>query len=247
MQTRYLPVALALLAGLWVGATQASVVISATRVVFAAQEREVTVQLTNQGVAPALVQAWLDDGDAQAEPEAIQVPFSVSPAMFRLDPDKGQALRLIHTREPMPQDRESLFWLNVLEIPSVASGADAPANSLQIAVRSRIKVLFRPQGLSGLPAQAPAGVQWALRREAGAWQLQARNPSAYFVNLGDISLDLDGQVQALGSGYVAPFDRATFVLANATQTATARVRYIAIDDYGAGRPGDSPVELGHDR
>ena len=80
----------------------ASVVIAGTRVIFPGQDKEVTVQLNNAGQLPALVQAWLDEGDAAASPEAINVPFTLTPAMFRLDPGNGQALRLLHTGAALP-------------------------------------------------------------------------------------------------------------------------------------------------
>jgi hypothetical protein len=47
----------------------ASVVINGTRVIYPSDEREVTVKLSNEGSLPALVQAWLDDGDPRALPQ----------------------------------------------------------------------------------------------------------------------------------------------------------------------------------
>jgi chaperone protein EcpD len=100
-----------------VSSAHASVVISGTRVVYQAKEREVTVKLSNEGSSPALVQVWLDTGNPNATPDESDVPFTLTPPLFRLDPKKGQSLRLIYTQEPLPQDKESLFWLNVLEVP----------------------------------------------------------------------------------------------------------------------------------
>ncbi|MDE1167961.1 MAG: fimbria/pilus periplasmic chaperone [Pseudomonas sp.] len=228
----------ALLACLWLGTAQASVIISATRVIYPAQEREVTVQLSNQGRTPALVQAWLDTGDASAEPHATQVPFSISPAMFRLDPDKGQALRLIHSREPLPNDRESLFWLNVLEIPPRLGAEEAGGNHLQMAIRQRIKVMFRPAGLPGSAVQALQGVQWTLLREGRGWQLQADNRSPFYVNLGEVNLVLGARSYAAGAGFVAPFGQQRFAVegAEGLQPDQAQVSVIAINDHGAGVP-----------
>ena len=103
------------------GSAHAGVVISGTRVIYQAKEREVTVKLSNEGDAPALVQVWLDTGNPNAMPDESKVPFTLSPPLFRLDPKKGQSLRLIYTQEPLPQDKESLFWLNVLEVPPRAA------------------------------------------------------------------------------------------------------------------------------
>lgn len=73
----------ALLAGLFTLAfsafqSQASIVVSGTRVVYPGNEREITVKLSNTGKTPVLVQSWIDKGDVEARPEKIQVPFTSS-------------------------------------------------------------------------------------------------------------------------------------------------------------------------
>ena len=93
---------------LLIGDVQASVVIAGTRVIFPGQDREVTLKISNNGGAPALVQAWLDNGNQDSSPDTIDVPFTISPAMFRLDPSKGQALRIISTGASLAQDKETL-------------------------------------------------------------------------------------------------------------------------------------------
>ncbi|WP_164671810.1 fimbria/pilus periplasmic chaperone, partial [Pseudomonas viridiflava] len=96
----------------------AGVVIDGTRHIYPQQRREITLRLTNDDErAPRLVQVWLDQGDPASDPSNSEVPFSLSPPVFRLYPQKSQAVRLVYTEEPLPADRESLFWLNALEIP----------------------------------------------------------------------------------------------------------------------------------
>jgi len=223
------------------GTAHASVVIGTTRVIYPAGAAEVTVQVLNRDPTPALLQVWLDDGDAAADPQAIQVPFLVSPAMFRVEADKGQALRIMHTGEPLASDRESLFWLNMLQIPP---RAEVPANQLQMAIRTRIKLMYRPQGLPGKVAEAPAGVRWRLVSEGGRQVLLADNPSPYVVNLGEVNLVSGGRALQAGAGHVLPFAQARFFPdGTASMGANASVRYIALDDYGAGRPGEAQVSM----
>ncbi|MGY4494173.1 fimbria/pilus periplasmic chaperone [Pseudomonas sp. TE3610] len=232
----------ALLAALLLAApAHASVVIGGTRVIYPAQAPEVTVQLLNRDPQPALLQVWIDDGDAQADPNTLKVPFIVSPVMVRIEAEKGQALRVMHTGESMPADRESLFWLNVLQVPP---RADAAGNSLQMAIRTRIKLLYRPQGLAGQASEAPATVIWSTGRSDGQWFVQARNPGPYFVNLGAVRLLAGGRQLEAGAGHVPPFGQARFPINDAPgQDAAARVNFIALDDYGAGRPGEAQVAV----
>ncbi|WP_175774210.1 fimbrial biogenesis chaperone [Burkholderia anthina] len=222
---------------------QAGVVISGTRVVFPGNENEVTVQLTNDAKRPALVQAWLDDGDRHASPETVDVPFTLTPAMFRMEPGNGQTLRLIHTGEPLPADRESLFWLNVLDIPPQADETDA-RNRIQLAVRSRIKVMYRPAALQGNAGDAPKQLVWrVVRTDNGQPALEAVNPTPFVVNFGNVRLKSQGGKYEAGAGYVLPRASARFPLQNFTGTpgANATVEFGGINDWGATKDLELPL------
>ncbi len=51
----------------------AGIVIYGTRIIYPAENKEVMVQLMNQGNRSSLLQAWIDDGDTSLPPEKIQV------------------------------------------------------------------------------------------------------------------------------------------------------------------------------
>src|SRR6478609_879117 len=141
------------------GLCHAAIVITGTRVVYPAEEREVTVKMNNTGTLPALVQTWIDDGNEKTSAQEKSVPFALLPPIFRIDPGKGQSVRMTYTKEPLPQDRESVFWLNVLEIPPRPDAELRDSrNILQMAFRSRIKIFFRPKGLPGNANEAIAGL-----------------------------------------------------------------------------------------
>lgn len=206
----------------------ASVVISSTRFVYPADQAEVTIKLSNEGRAPSLVQAWVDDGRPQADVEMLQVPFSLLPSLFRLDPGKGQSLRLFHTGDTLPQDRESLFWLNVLDVPPKGTG-----NSLQISLRTRIKLFYRPAKLPGKPAQAHRALRWHAQRDGAVWRLRADNPGPYFVNLASLQVFYLGQSLEVEPGHVAPFSSSHFSVTGLGSDDEIKLRYAFIDDHGA--------------
>lgn len=60
-------------------------------------------------------------------------------------------LRISYLGTPLPADRESVFCLNV---KNIAPTSKANRNKLQINVKSRFKIFFRPKGLKGDPALA---------------------------------------------------------------------------------------------
>lgn len=215
----------------------ANVVIANTRVVFPADQSEVTVKLSNVGSTPSLVQSWVDDGRPQAQLQDLQLPFSVMPVMFRLEAGKGQSLRVFHDGEAMPADRESLYWLNVLEVPPKASG-----NALQVAVRSRIKLLYRPTGLPGKAVDGHRLVSWQLLREGKQWGLTAKNDSPYVVNLASVTLQQDGNTPLdLEPNHLLPFASTRFSVERLAGQPDARVHYNFIDDYGAVREASQAV------
>lgn len=213
----------------------ASVVVANTRVVFPASASEVTVRLSNEGRFPSLVQVWIDEG-ALEEPDAeLDGPFSLAPALFRLDAGKQQSLRLFHDGREMPRDRESLFWLNVLDMPPKGGGG----NILQISLRSRIKLFYRPQGLPGKAADAHAQLTWQVTQGAEGWVLQAHNPTPYHVNLGRLEAVRGGVAVKAEPGHVPPMGSAQFDFQQPPQRpgSLEEVRYDYLDDFGAARPG----------
>lgn len=222
----------------------ASVVIAGTRVIFPSSEREVTIQLTNDSKRPALVQAWLDDGDSRALPENIDVPFTLTPSIFRMEAGNGQTLRLVHTGEPLPADRESLFWLNVLEVPPKADATEA-RNRIQLAFRSRIKIMYRPAGLAGNVDDAPSQLDWRVVRIDGGYALEASNPTPFVVNFGNVLLNSAGRKHDAGMGYVLPRSTQRFPIKDlaGAPAADATVEFANINDWGRATDIKRPVSV----
>jgi P pilus assembly chaperone PapD len=242
---RFLPCPLLLALGMiLVTPATASVVIGGTRVVYHGQARETTIKLRNEGEKPALTQAWIDVGDAGTSPAAISVPFILTPPVARIDPGKGQTLRIVYTGEPLPKDKESVFWLNVLDIPPKPSGEEASANRLQLVVRSRIKLFFRPADLPGSAQEAPEKVEWRLVQSNGQPALEARNPTPYHVSYALVEVvDGDKSDKCDDGGMVAPGETRLFPLKGqtATRATQARVHYHAISDYGGAIDGEAAL------
>lgn len=208
----------------------AGVLIDATRIVYPAQEREVTVKFTNKGQGPVLMQIWVDRGDSQSKPQDADAPFLATPPIFRLDPLKGQSVRLAFTGETLPQDRESLFWFNALEIPPLPQNADG--NMMQIAVRSRMKLFYRPSGLPGDLPKAIAQVTWSVQRQADSYVLRGENSSPYHLSFSALSLEQEGRATDTGGGMIAPFGHHDFALPGHTGGAGGKVRFRWMSDFG---------------
>jgi chaperone protein EcpD len=163
-----------------------AMVIEGTRVVVRGADRETVVRMNNQGTTPLVVQSWIDNGEAERNksPDQIQVPFVLTPPISRVDPSKGQTVRIYPAAGTLPQDRESVFWFNVLEIPPKTKNTEE--NLVQFTIRSRLKLFYRPQALGrDVPREAIAQVKWSLATDKDGRQvLRAHNPTPYYFTFG---------------------------------------------------------------
>jgi chaperone protein EcpD len=212
------------------------VLVGGTRVVFPAKDGEVTVRLTNDNEHPVLVESWIDRGDQHSTPESVDVPFLITPPLFRMEAKKEQSLRIVYTHEQLPADRESLFWLNVLEVPPKPTGPQAEGqNLLQLALRSRLKLFYRPAGLKGDPLKAPGELAWKVVADGRGYALEAHNPTAYYVTLSELSLATGGTGATAEVGMVAPMSDLRLALHDVTQkpAAGSTVSFTVINDFGA--------------
>jgi len=218
------------------GVANASVVIGGTRVVFPAQDREVTLRLTNRGDRPALVEAWIDRGNPQSTPDKSDVPFLITPSLFRMEPNRDQSLRIIATQPQLPLDRESLFWLNVLEVPPKPSASEtAGKNLLQFAIRSRLKLFYRPAELTDDPLKAAGQLTWKVVPASPGFALEAHNPSPFYITIAALSLDVGGKQYAVDTGMVDPLGTLKLAVKALTQAPASGtpLSYSVINDYGA--------------
>jgi chaperone protein EcpD len=220
----------------------ASVVIAGTRVIYNQSESEITVKLTNNGKLPGLVKVWIDKGDPDAKPDTIEVPFTITPPLMRIDPIKSQTLRIMFAGEPLPADKESIFYLNVLEVPPRATGDAASANQLQLAFRTRIKFFYRPSALNGSSDGAPGKIVWHLKQEGGKNAIEAMNPTQYYVSFDSVQYT-DGARAAsfTDGGMVAPGETKIFPLKGDMPAASSKVIYTAINDYGGPQHGEAKL------
>lgn len=206
-----------LLSLLTLSTASASVSLMGTRVIYDGTKKEASVQLENPDKTPYLVQSWInmpEEGD-----KTKKAPFVVTPPLFRLDPQQKNVLRIILT-SPLPEDKESLFWLNVKGIPGGPTGD----NSIQIAVNTVVKLIYRPKSLAkSTPVEHSDKLSW---QRAGN-QIQVSNASSYYINFGRISVAGKRLEQAT---YVAPGAVARF---NLPQGVTGGdVAFAIINDQG---------------
>jgi len=231
------PSFLLFLAGLvlWLSAScaNADMIIDSTRVIYPESKRDVSFKVTNASKErPAFVQMWLDDGNAAATPEEAVSPFNLSPPVARLKAESSQVVRLVFTGgDPLPADRESVFWFNMLELPQKT----AEENKLSFAVRTRIKVFYRPKALKGDPMEQLDKVSWKIVKKDNNWVAEGNNPTAFHMSFFGLNLGQNGQFNLnVDGGMLPPKGSASIVLGEVAKISksytTLKVDYI--NDYG---------------
>ena len=219
---------------------QASVVITGTRVIYPADQREVNIQLTNNGTSPALVQAWVDPytepGQPKSEVKEQDIPFVLSPPVFRINPKEGQTIRLMYVGNDLPQDRESVFYFNLLDIPPAPSG-EKTENFLQLAINSKLKLFYRPTAVSKNFNALKDELRFSLI-EADGYQLKVDNPTGNFFTLLNLKFYSAGKsVAGPEIGMVDPKSSRNSSIPNnkAVIRQASRLEVNYVDDYGAKR------------
>lgn len=194
----------------------AGVIIGGTRVIFEGAKKEATINITNPDNTPYLIQSWIDMQDGVSG----KTPFIITPPLYRLDGGQKNLERIVMTGS-LPQEQESLFWLNIKAIPS----ASKQMNALQIAVKTRIKLIYRPDGLrASTPEEQANKLTW--QRSGNA--IQVNNPTPYVINFNEITL---GGRKLDDVTYVLPGASARFSLPEGVSGHF--LTFKVINDYGS--------------
>lgn len=207
----------------------AAIALDRTRVVYNGGEKSVSLNISNENKnLPYLAQAWIED----AQGNKVTSPLTVLPPVQRVEPGaksqvKVQAAPAIGT---LPQDRESLFYFNLREIPPRSN----KPNTLQIALQTRIKLFYRPAAIALDKTQAAKG-DWVekvtLTRSGDNYVVN--NPSPYFLTIVEGRPGVKGNPVGFQPIMVAPKGQQK-IDASASALGNAPV-LTYVNDYG-GRP-----------
>lgn len=157
----------------------AGVVLGATRVVYESDQDEATLTLTNTREKNSfLVQSWVSGNES----ESTKTPFIITPPLFKLGPAKKNVLRIVNVDGGLPEDRESLFWINVKPIPASDS---ENRNELQVIIKSTLKLIYRPAALHEQAETAYKNIVFS-QNEKG---VDIYNPASVYISLSDLEID----------------------------------------------------------
>lgn len=185
-----------------------------TRVIYDEKKAEASIPVSAvKDSTYYLVQTWVEDINHK------RADFVLSPPIFKLPPNTQNTIRIKYVGEPLPQDRETLFFLSIKAIPSKDASVQ---NQITIASKSVLKLIYRPKSLdykNGILAKKELSFSWA------NGQLTVKNPTAYYINFGRF---FAGNSELKDFGYVKPFSEAV----KDVKVKPTSIRYNVIDDFG---------------
>lgn len=172
----------------------AAIALDRTRVIFDGSQKSVSLRISNQNKQlPYLAQGWLED----EEGNKIKNPLIVLPPVQRVEPGKpGQVkIQALPAVAGLPQDRETIFYFNLREIPPRSD----KSNTLQIALQTRIKLFYRPASIMPKSNQSPWQEQLTLSKKGNKFIVN--NPTPYYVTI----VDASNKVKTRGPKDFVPF------------------------------------------
>lgn len=194
----------------------ATVNIGGTRLVYAGEKKEVSLSIRNPDNNPYLIQTVIDNLDNNPQ----KPPFIITPPLYRLDGGKENLMRVIQSGN-LPQDKESMYWLRVKAIPS----APREKNTLQIAVSTSIKLIYRPDSLKNIDVEKESEkLSWHISGN----QLDINNPTPCFINFNEISV---AGKKLTNVSYASPGKTTSFTLPAGVNA--GNIQFSVISDFGA--------------
>lgn len=207
--------------------TFAGVTMDRTRVIFEGDKKSITLNINNNSSdLPYLAQGWLEN----AKGEKVNSPLVVLPPVQRLEAGKSSQIKIeaLPAAAALPQDRESLFYFNLREIPPKSD----KANVLQLALQTRVKLFYRPKAV--IPAENSEPAIKALTLDKAGTQAVVKNPTPYYVTVVNvIAPSVNSSGEEFAPVMVAPFGQESLGVTSAQLGSSPTL--ITINDYG-GRP-----------
>ena len=219
----------ALVAMCLINSAHAAIGLDRTRVVFDGSKEVVSMNITNNNTQlPYLAQGWIEDEQGNK----ITSPLIVLPPVQRLEPGKNSQVKVqsLPAVKSLPQDRESVYYFNLREIPPRSD----KANSLQIALQTRIKLFYRPAALIQSRQERSEPWQQELTLTRTGDEYHVNNPTAYYVTLIDARRSKDAETIA-GFEPIMLSPKQSLKLGGSVAALGTQPRLTYVNDYG-GRP-----------
>jgi len=208
----------------------ASISVGSSRIIFHEENSSQSVDINNSSKFQTyLINVGISD---TVKSKSASNAFIPTPVLFRIEPDSVNTVRIMKKSQMLPRDRESIFYFNVMAIPTGKTGDSPSANNLdgtlQVATGNTVKLFYRPNNLPMTQKEAMGKLQFSRTGNS----VKVSNPTPYFISLKN--LVINGKKIKLdvisGSSMISPFATNTYPVTVGQGT----TKWTAINDFGAG-------------
>lgn len=214
----------------------AGMLVDKTRVIFNAGENTQGMTIMNVNDYPSFVQLWVDFGEVDNFKQSAEAPFILIPPIFNLRSNEIKSIKLIYNGTPLPTDRESLYWINIYEVPAIKQTL-TKEQYLLMSMKTQIKLIYRPAQLTTGVSLAGQAVACSIKPD-NRGQLVCRNNTGYYLSYNKIDVVFDNQQYKATRNLdlmIAPFSESSFSLTKMPQQpseAGNRLIFNLINDQG---------------
>ncbi len=116
----------------------AALAFDATRYIYKGDSQFISAMANNESEEAYGAQVWVDN----IVEKDTRPTFIATPSFFKVEGKERQVFRVMKVSDHMPNDKESIYWLNLQEIPQKREGS-----GLSMAIRTQVKLIYRPAAI----------------------------------------------------------------------------------------------------
>ena len=192
--------------------------LDATRYIYNGDSQFISAMVNNDAEDDYGAQLWVEN----IIENDTKPTFIATPSFFRVSGNSRQVFRIMKVSDHMPEDKESIYWLNLQEIPKSRKGS-----GISMAIRTRVKLIYRPASV----AKGRPGAESRLTMEYLPGEQWLVNSTPYIFAIGSILDEKDNPIILS----VGDRDKLTmFMPGDKVNVTGSVVRSVnALNDYGS--------------
>ncbi len=206
--------------------------LSQTRVIFDEKAKSNKVIINNQSDQVYLINSRVLSSPDSHQESVENMPFLITPPLFRLEKESRNTVLISRNdTSSLPTDRESVFYLSFLAIPSVKKTSetedddDMTRTQVSFGIRTLIKLFYRPSGLD-MPVSL---AQKKLIFKQDLKQLEVTNPTPYYLTLAELTVN-DQPINVRDQGaMLSPFSTQYYAV---SEDSAKKISWMIINDFG---------------
>ncbi|HIF9480321.1 TPA: fimbrial chaperone [Photobacterium damselae] len=205
--------------------TYAAFILNGTRYVYNEGDNNISMQISNESNKTYGGQVWIDNISMPKN----YIGFVAIPSFFKVEGNKNQIIRVMKIGDNLPKNKESIFWLNVQEIPPIDKNSEQ--NAIVLAVNTKVKLIYRPKSLAKERLNAERNIKIKNNNN----KLIIENPTPYYFAISEIKINNKAiSLSKKISNEISLFSPYSEIsLGNFKSENDVKFKIEAIDDYGA--------------